>query len=110
VQALLEPLDARERALDDALGALARRALPPTGFARERAAIRGAWTPRFHRFEPAGFPDDVARARDALDALETRVRAAEVEAGVRGRIAVAGLGIAGLSVAALAALRRRLAD
>jgi hypothetical protein len=110
MQALVTPLAERERAVDDALGALARRALPPTGFERERAAIRGAWTPRFHRFEPAGFPDDVARAQSALDALATRVRAAEVEAGVRGRIGVAGLALAGLSLTALVALRRRLAD
>jgi hypothetical protein len=110
MQALVRPLAERDRALGDALAALARRALPPTGFARERAAIRAAWAPRFHRFEPAGFPDDATRALDALDALDGRVAAAEREAGVRGRIAVAGLAGAGLALAALAALRRRLLD
>jgi ubiquinol-cytochrome c reductase cytochrome b subunit len=110
MQALVVPLADRERALDDALAALAERALPPTGFARERAAIRSEWAPRFHRFEPAAFPDDVGRALDALDRLDARVRAAEVEAGVRGRLAVAGLALSGLAMAALAALRRRLAD
>jgi hypothetical protein len=108
MQALVLPLAERDRALGDALAALGQRALPPTGFARERAAIRTAWTPRFHRFEPDDFPDDVLRALDALDALDGRVRAAEREAGVRGRLAVAGLAGSGLALAALAALRRRL--
>jgi len=110
MQALVLPLADRDREIGDALAALAQRALPPTGFGRERAAIRGTWAPRFHRFDPAGFPDDANRALDAFDALDARVRAAEREAGVRGRLAVAGLGFAGLALAALGALRRRLAD
>jgi ubiquinol-cytochrome c reductase cytochrome b subunit len=110
MQSLVRPLAAHDRTLGHALDALAGRPLPPTGFERERAAIRTNWAPRFHRFEPADFPDEAQRALDALDALDARVHAAGREAGVRGRLAVGGLALAGLSLAALAALRRRLAD